>query len=154
MGEMLITIVIIVNLIFLFLYFVIPKNKRRSFPGKEEDIFRYLNTLEKSDLSDAYLIISASKTDNFVQVTVNSEGFRLNVPRIPDRQKEMEKSFRNTAEKLSLKIDEDAFTDDKNSFPGVDLKGSLEEVSAVIKKVLSGMYGVTEGSALEFEINA
>lgn len=153
MGTTLIEIVIIVNLIFLFLYFVIPRKKRKSFPGTIKDTAGYLQTLKNSDLPDPYLIISAPDKEDYIQFTYKSKGFDMEYQMTTDHQGDKEGTLKKLANNSGLKVEETKSEDGTSTFLHLFIEGEPEDASEIVTGLLRDVFNATDDSKIEFEIN-
>jgi hypothetical protein len=143
-----------VNLVFLFLYFVLPKKKWHAIKGSFKDINKYLDILRKSDLPDASLIISIAGTDDYIQLTNSQNALCLHYTVNNDHQKKRESAFKGYAKKMSLKVTESRSDDNKNTFLDIDLTGSMEDTHVIVTSLLSEAFEAELDATLEFDLHA
>ena len=131
-----------------------PSKKVKEIPkaqGSLKDIENFINSLMVSDNDNAFLILGISGTEDFIQFSGVEKGVLLDFPLITDRQKELESHFRQSVLKEGLKIIENKGSDG-TIFLDIDINGSPTDISKTTGALLKRVFGVTESSMLEFQL--
>ena len=117
-------------------------------PSLKESI-RWLLT---SQDSDAFLVISISGTDDFLQMKPAGSGVELDYPQITERQKELRAEFERVCQNLRLPV-RISHGSDGSQFLDVDIKGSEEEITSAVRTMMVELFGFTDTQELEFEFS-
>ena len=118
--------------------------------GGIESIEGFLQSLMRSERSDAFLVIAVEGTDDFVQFTGNQSGVQLDLPLIADRQRNLEPAFRKACELISEKIVTSKGSDGE-TFLDVNIEGTAAEIAE--KVVMAEMYQVSKETTLRFTLD-
>ena len=98
----------------------------------------------------AFLIISVSGTDDFLQLTGDTQGVQIDFPLITDRQLTLESKIRLAAEAEGLEVVENKGSGGER-FLDIDIEGDAVEVARVCRVLLRNVFGAEDGARLEFE---
>jgi len=111
----------------------------------------YIARLIRGAASDtAFLIITVSGTEDFLQLIADCEGVELDFPLITGRQMSFEWKFRSIAEFEGCPLSENR-GDDGARFLDVELPADAAEVSRIVEVFLLELFGVGLHTELEFE---
>jgi hypothetical protein len=115
------------------------------------DLHSYVDRLLRAaDDDGAFLIITVSGTEDFVQLIADCEGVEIDFPLITGRQKGFEWKFRSIAEFEGCPLSENR-GDDGARFLDVELPADSAEVSRIVELFLVELFGVGPHTELDFE---
>lgn len=98
----------------------------------------------------AFLIITVSGSDDFLQLIGDDEGVRMDFPLITDRQISLESKIRLAAEMVGREVMENE-GEGGERFLDIDVMAEVAEVARVCRVMLREVFGAGEGARLEFE---
>jgi hypothetical protein len=134
-------------------YFAASK-KAEMFPesGVPGDLESAIEGLLGADASDAFLIVTVKSTEDFVQFTAVPGTVRLDYPQVTPRQRELRSRFEEACRALGLEKTVNSGSDG-SEFIDYDIPGSAASIAAVVRQVLSGVFGVSSDAELLFVAN-
>jgi hypothetical protein len=97
----------------------------------------------------AFLIITVSGTEDFVQLVGDASGVQLDFPLVTGRQLSFESAFKALAQREGLDIVENS--DGTSRFLDINLASDAGNVTRVTKLFLRELFRVNDQSTLEFE---
>ena len=118
--------------------------------GTTSDIQTHIDSLMNSKNEYAFLIITLKGTLNFIQFTGDKSGAQLDFPLITDRQKELKKTFKETANELGLNVIENKGADGSD-FLDINIHDSSKEIAKISIIFMERLFNITPNSKLEFE---
>ena len=121
--------------------------------GGIESIEGFLQSLMRSERSDAFRFIAVDGTDDFVQFTGDEGGVQLDMPLIADRQRSLEPAFRKACKLISERI-ETSEGSGGETFLDVKIEGTAAEIAEKVKVVMAEMYQVSEETPLRFTLDS
>ena len=149
----LLVIILAVVIIALFIFGRSKKDVEiQKSQGKLEDIENHINKLMGTNNDRAFLIVEVSNSDDFIQFSGDDKRVQLDFPLVTDRQKDLEKKFRQVAKKRDLEVFDNKGSDGTR-FLDIDINGSPSEVAKVIVGVMKEVFGVEKNTGIEFQLN-
>ena len=136
----------------LLVVLVICGSAQASTEKSLSDISAAVAGLLKSPAEDAYLVISISGTEDFVQLGGYLGTAFLDFPQITARQQNLRAKIETVCSDLGLTLETNVASNGAE-FLDYPLSGSAEEMAAIVEQVLVRVYGVDRGTDLEFETN-
>lgn len=109
----------------------------------------HVDRLMRAPSDHAFLIISVSGTDDFLQLTGNMKGVQIDFPLITARQLSLESKIRLTAEAEGLVVVENKGSDGSR-FLDIDIEEDVAGVTLVCRVLLREVFGAGEAARLEF----
>ena len=149
------TVLIIVGLIAVLVILIScfkKSNESVMTTGYAKDIERNIQKLMNSRRSDAFLIVTIFKSDDYIQFTADAKGVQLNLPLITERQKSFESLFKKTAESENLNVIESKGTDG-TIFLDINIDGASAEISKTVESFMAKLFNVSANTKLKFELN-
>jgi len=110
----------------------------------------YLEQLIHTSPNDhAFLIVTVSGTEDFLQMTGDSGGVQLDFPLVTGRQQSMESTIRMVADRNGLVLVENRGSDGSR-FLDIDLSADAVEAARVCEILLREVFAVDNTTGLEF----
>lgn len=116
------------------------------------DLPAAIDGLLKSPAEDAYLVVSISGTDDFVQLGGYLGTAFLDFPVITERQQELRDKVEAVCSDLGLVLETNVASNGAE-FLDFELPGSANDMAAIVEQVLIRVYGVGPATRLDFETN-
>ena len=110
----------------------------------------YVDRLMRSGDESAFLIITISGSEDFLQLTGDAKGVQLDFPMITDRQQSLESMIREIAWREGRTIEENQ-GDGGDRFLDISVEGTPTEVAANCERFLRDVFGAGEDAELIFE---
>ena len=111
----------------------------------------YVESLLRTRSDDgAFLIVTLSGTEDFLQLVGDAAGVQLDFPLVTARQLSFEAAFRAVASREGLVIAE--LEEGDSRFLNIDLSPEPAEVTRVTKIFLQDVFRVNTATNLEFEL--
>ncbi len=120
--------------------------------GSLKDIETHLRKLMNSDNDYAFLIIEISGTDDFIQISGDKKSVQLDFPLATDRQKNLESKFKQIAKQHNLDVVNSNGTDGTRLLD-INMHGSPSEVAKASIRFMKGLFGVSENTEIDFQLN-
>lgn len=114
------------------------------------DLPAAINGLLGSPTEDAFLIVSISGTEDFVQLGGSRGTAFLDFPQITARQQALRDTVEIVCSDLGLTLETNVASNGAE-FLDYELSGSADEMAVVVEQVLIRVYGVDATTRLEFE---
>jgi hypothetical protein len=146
-------IVIVAVILGIFIY--ARSRKAAEIPkihGSLKDIESHISKLMNTDKDYAFLIIEISGTDNFIQFSGDNESVQLDFPLATDRQENLESKFKQVAKQHNLDVVKSNGTDGMR-FLDINMHGSPSEVAKASISFMEGLFGVSENTEIDFQLN-
>jgi len=105
--------------------------------------------ISTSPSAGAFLIVTVSGTEDFLQMTGDTSGVQLDFPLITGRQISLESRIRMVAEGRGLVLVENSGSDGSR-FLDIDLSADPVEAARASEILLREVFGVTDATSLEF----
>ncbi len=102
--------------------------------------------------SNSILLISISKTVDFIQFTGDRTGVELDLPQITEWQKELHTKFHTIAKKMGLVVIKNDGADG-SQFLDINIHGDLTKVTDITSKFIKQLYEIEEEADLIFTTN-
>jgi hypothetical protein len=110
----------------------------------------HIDRLMRAPSDGAFLIISVSGTDDFLQLTGDTDGVQIDFPLITSRQLSLEAKIRLAAEAEGLAVVENKGSSGER-FLDIDIEGHAVEMARVCRVLLRNVFGARDDARLEFE---
>lgn len=114
------------------------------------ELHNHVDRLMRAPGDGAFLIISVSGTDDFLQLTGDPQGVQIDFPLITKRQLSLESKIRLTAEAEGLVVVENKGSDGSR-FLDIDIEADVAGVTRVCRMLLREVFGAGEAARLKFE---
>ena len=108
--------------------------------------------LLESDADDAFLVIEIAGTKDFVQLAGGDGTAYADFPMITERQKSNRSKVESVCDELGLPLTITPGPDGLE-FLDYDLPRDPAEISAIVKQLLTGIYGASSETSLNFITN-
>jgi hypothetical protein len=118
--------------------------------SETDELRDYVGRLMRADDDTAFLVVTVAGSEDFLQLSGDSEGVQIDFPLITGRQRGLESSIRATAEREGLAVLENLGSDGSR-FLDVNMKADAGEVARVCRAFLREVFGAGEGTRLEFK---
>ena len=116
------------------------------------DLESAVSGLLASTADDAFLVVNISGSPDFVQMSAYQGSAELDFPQVTDRQRKLRPKIEEVCRELGLSLRVTRGTDGAE-FLDYDLPGDAEQISAMLRRILSEVFGATQTSELEFQTN-
>ncbi len=152
MGVLIIKIIIVFNLLFVCLYFFLPKKRNKPVAGSFRSLEKYLDLLKKSDLSSPYVLIGVSGAEDFVQCVFEEEHFKLGYPVTTERQRSLVDKAKSLAKAEGLLLKEEQTADKEGYYLDIDLgTGDVHAALPKIESFYRSLFSISDDAVLEID---
>ena len=116
------------------------------------DLESAVSGLLASPADDAFLIVTIAGSPDFVQISGYRGSAELDFPQITDRQKQLRPRIETVCQNLGLGL---RVTRGSNGmeFLDYDLPSDAKKIVAILRRIFSDVFEVTEATELEFRTN-
>ncbi len=142
----------ILVIIFLVMSFIARKKATNDNTGTTIDIEKYISGLLDSTNNQSFLIIKVEGTNQFTQLTNNSNGVKLNFPLITKEQKGRKADIEKIAEEMKLELTSSK-TKSRNEFLDFNLIGDSESLSEIVELIIVQLFKINTENRLSFHTN-
>lgn len=120
-----------------------------------DDFFQLVRAFEGltgSSAPDAFLVVTITATQDFLQFTAGPESVQLDFPLITDRQREARPRLERVCAELGL-IPTIQPGSDGSEFLTYDIEGTPVEIATIVRILFERVYDVVSGDELTYETN-
>ena len=115
-----------------------------------DELRDYVERLMRAPEDGAFLIVSVTGSEDFVQMIAGGEDLQIDFPLITDRQRGFESKIRAVASSEGVAVEENE-GDDGAHFLDMYTEKDTEHVTRVCRSFLRDVFGAGEDARLEFE---
>jgi len=120
--------------------------------GTISDIQKNIEGLLSSNDEKAFLIITVTNTNQFVQFSAYDKIVQMDFPMIKDEQKDRRQKITEFCKSLGLELTVNIGTDG-SEFLDYDLSGTPNEITSTIAQIISKVFNVSPTTELSFQTN-
>lgn len=140
-------VIVLVAVVFFFLTRPTPLAKAT---GGFHDLERYLRGLKLADNPDAFLVVTATDSEDFIQFKHAEESFEIDFPLVTDHQRAREDRIRSAAAHLGLRLVE---REPEPGYRFLDLYTDSDSTDAasIVESLFERVFSVPPSHNLDFE---